>query len=238
MAAAVKPKSWTFKVAVILMLIVIAVLLVYLLVPFLLQFERLDLFSYSWVANSKGEIKQLVIVLINNGTEDLTMKEVWVGRILVELADWEGNFGSTVLPEHSTHVYVASKNMTFERGQDYNLTIVTSRENHYSFLLNLNENNTENENVQITNCDFYHWPPGSGDTKIGVRVTNLGASDVIIKKAEIDGVLFDISPRIWLGVSNSEDSFEVAFPWVEGLNYTIAIETVAGNKYETIATAD
>jgi len=238
MVAAVKPKSWTFKVAVILMLIVIAVLLVYLLVPFLLQFERLDLFSYSWVANSKEEVKQLVITLINNGTQDLEIKEIWVNGVLVDPANWAGYFGGSIDPTHTRRIYVAPKNTTFERGQNYNLTIVTSRKNHYSFLLNLNENNTKNENVKITNCDFYHWPPGSFDTKIGVRVTNLGASDVIIKKAEINGVLFDISPRIWLDVSNSEDSFEVAFPWVEGLNYTIAIETVAGNKYETIATAD
>lgn len=232
-------KGLRFKVIVFIGIIVIVFTFVfwYFVLPFILKYERLDLFSYYWVANSREEIRQLVIIFINNGTQDLTINEVWINEFLVNQTDWEAYFG-TIQPEYGTTVYVAPEDLTFENDRDYNLTLVTSRKNRFNFMLTVDEDNTKIENVTITGCYFYHRPPLSKNKVVGIQVESLGSTDVIIKKAWIDGASFNVSPRLWLHKFHSSDGIEISFPWKRGSTYTVTVETVAGSTYEIRATAD
>jgi len=233
-------KGLRFKVIVFIGIIVIVFTFVfwYFVLPFILKYESLDLFSYYWVANSREEIRQLVITFINNGTQDLTINEVWINEFLVNQTDWGAYFDTTIQPEYGTTVYVVPEDLTFESNRDYNLTLVTSRKNRFNFMLTVDEDNTKIENVTITGCYFYHWPPLSGNKVVGIEVKSLGSTDVIIKRVWIDGASFIISPPLWLDKFHDSGDIEMSFPWERGLTYTVSVETMAGGVYGIRATAD
>lgn len=223
-------------------IVIFAYVFWYFVLPFLWRYEKLDISPYSsyyWVANSRGEVKQLIIVFRNNGTEDLTIEELMVDEVLVDSADWESWSSERTLEPKSTNTfYMAPKNLMFENGRDYILTIVTSRRNYFNFTLNVNKDNTKTEKVEIKQCYFYHWPPMSHDKFIGIEVKSFGDINVIIKEVWIDSASFSVSPRLWLNQFHSTDDIEISYPWKEGSTYTITIETVAGSTYEITATAD
>jgi len=221
-------------------IVIFAYVLWYFVLPFFWGYEKLDMFpDYYWVANSRGEIKQLVIVFKNNGTQKLTIEEVWLDDVLVDSADWKSWSGERTLEPKSTNTfYMAPKDLTFEKGRDYNLTMVTARNNHFSFTLNVNEDNTKTEKVKIEQCYFYHWPPTSNDKFIGIEVKSFGDINVIIKEVWIDSVSFSVSPRLWLNQFHSTDDIEISFPWKKGSTYNITIQTVAGSTCQVTATAD
>jgi len=232
-------KDVRFRIIVIIGLIAISgYTFYYFILPMLGKYESLYLFSYCWVANSHGEIRQLVVVPLNNGTEDVTLADVQIDGVRVSNDSWEGFFGNTIQPTYSTNIYVTLENFTIENGKHYNFTIVTSRKNHFNFLLNVNENNTKTEAVKISGVYFYHVPPITGGPVIGVGVQDLGGTDVIIKKALINDANYTLSPRVWLSETDTLEGFEVSFPWKKGENYTVTIETVIGTTANCTATAD
>jgi len=219
--------------------IIFAYILWYFVLPFFWSYEKLDMFlDYYWVANSREEIKQLVIVFKNNGTQDLVIGEIWIDGMPVDPGDWRGHFGGVIQPEYTRTVYVAPESLMFENGMDYNLTVVTSRKSHFSFTLNVNKNNTRTEKVQIKECYFYCWPPTSYDKFIGIEVISFGDINVIVKEVWIDSASFIVSPGLWLNQFHSTDDIEISFPWKKGSTYSITIETVAGSAYQVNATAD
>lgn len=239
-----KPRrDWVFYFFVLFCIIIIfAIVLWYFVLPFFWSYEKLDIspyVSYYWVANSRGEVRQLVIVLENNGTQVLTMEEVWIDGVPVVLADWGCDPGKTIRPEYATHVYVAPESYLFENGTDYNLIVVTSRKNQFNFTLNVNENNTRLEKVEIKHCYFYDWPPPYFENPIvGIEVEIFGDIDVIIKEAWINSTFFSLSSQLWLDKFHSTGEFELSFPWKEGSTYNITIETVAGSTCQVTAIAD
>lgn len=152
-------------------------------------------------------------------------------------ADWEGWTGRLLEQKTTGTFYVAPKNLTFESGRDYNLTVITSRKNRFSFTLNVNENNIRNEKIEITKCSFYYWPPGSWEEEIRIEVKNIGGTAVIIKKTWIDSTLFHVSPLLRLDMFHSEDGIELSFPWKDDETYIVFIETVAGSIIQKTVTA-
>jgi hypothetical protein len=169
----------------------------------------------------------------------LTIEEVWLDEVLVDSADWKSCSGEITLEPKSTNTfYMAPKDLTFEKGQDYNLTVVTSRKKQFNFTLNVNENNTKLEKVKINQCYFYHWPPTSHDKFVGIEVQSFGDINVIVKEVWIDSASFIVSPGLWLNQFHSTNNIEISFPWKKGSTYNITIETVAGSAYQVNATAD
>jgi len=239
-----KPRrDLAFRFFVLFCIIIIFVyVLWYFILPFLLGYEKLEISSYCpyyWVANSREEIKQLVIAFKNVGTQHLTIEEMWVDEVLVDSADWESwSGGCTLESESGNTFYIVSKSFMFENGQDYNLTVVTSRKNQFNFTLNVNEDNTNTEKVKVSECYFYYWPPQSNNKVAGIQVESLGGTDVIIKEVWIDDASFDVSPRLWLHEFHSSSGIQISFQWKKGSSYTVTVKTVAGNTCEITATAD
>lgn len=233
-------RSLAFRVFILVSIIVIfTYALWHFILPLFWKYEKLEIFSHYWMANSQGEVKQLVIVFKNNGSQESTLEEVWFDGVLVNSADWESWSGERTLePKFTNTFYIVPEGLTFEKRQDYNLTIVTARKDRFNFTLNVNEDNIKTEKVKINQCYFYRWPPGSHDKFIGIEVKSFGNIVVIIKEVFIDGASFSVSPRLWLDNFHSTDDIEISFPWKEGSTYTITIETVAGSTYEITATAD
>ena len=235
-------RGWLFYFFVLFCIIVIfAYVLWYFILPFFWSYEKLEILPYSsyyWVANFRGEVKQLIIVFVNNGTKLLTLEEVWIDGVPVALADWGCPYDKILGPGDTTKVYVAPESYLFENGTDYNLTVVTSTKNQFNFTLNVNENNTRPEKVEIKKCDFYYWPPTSYHAFIGIEVKISGDINVIIRKAWINGTFFSVSPQLWLYKSKSTGYIELSFPWKEGSIYNVTIETLAGSTCQFIATAD
>jgi len=229
-----------FKIAVLVVVAVISgYVLWYFILPLALRYEKLDMFSdYYWVVNSKDEIRQLVISFKNNGTQDLTITEVWINGFLINSTDWGGYFGAAIQSSLTNTFYVAPRDLIFESSQTYNFTVVTSSRNCYTFTLQVDENNTRNEKVKISECHFYHIPPLSGEPVIGIQVEDLGGTDVIVKEVWIDDAFYSVEPRLWLHTFYSSAGIQMNFPWREGETYTVKIKTVAGSTAEITATAD
>jgi hypothetical protein len=207
-----------------------------------LRYEKLVISSYPpyyWVANSKAEIRQIVLFFLNNGTQELTMKDIWIDGRSVNSTDWKSYFGSTIRPTYTATVYVAPNNLTFERDQDYNLTVVTARNNRFTFLLEVGEGLIRTENVTITRCDFYHWPPPwFSDPRIGLGVIDKGGTDVIITEVRVNGTAYNILDNPWIDESEANTYLRVSAPWQSGKTYNIEIETIIGNTYNFVATAE
>jgi len=232
-------KDLKFRIVVIVGIAVISgYILWFFVLPLVGRYERLDVLRYYWAKNNRGEIRLLVVDMDNNGTQDLIVSEIWVDGVRLENDSWEGWFGITVRPLYGETFYVAPKDFLFEMGRDYNLTVVASSGRQYSFVLNVNENNTRTENLKITGVYFYHVPPVTGGEVIGVEVQDLGGTDIIIREALINGSLYTVSPRFDLWSGHSFDGFEIGFPWKKGENYTVTIETIAGTTANYTATAD
>jgi len=229
-----------FKIVVLYFIVVICgYALWYFVLPFVGKYEKLGVRSYYWVANMHGEVRQLVAVLLNNGTRRLTVDEIWVDGSRVGSSDWgEWAGGHELDPKDGDYFYVVPRNVTLQNGLDYNLTVVTSSKNHYSFVLNMSENNTRTENVTISGCYFYHVPPGSWNPYVGVQVNDTGGTDVIIKIIRINGQAFTVNPRLWLDVNDGSSGIQKSFSWVEGHMYTVEIETIAGSTVSITAKAD
>jgi hypothetical protein len=237
-----KPSRGDLKFKVIVLVGIIMVcgyILWYFVLPSIGKYEKLGVRSYYWVANTHDEAKQLVVVLLNNGTQSLTIDEVWVDGFKVNSSDWEGYTGGRELdPKDGDYFYVVPRNVTLQNGLDYNLTVVTSSKNHYSFILNISEGNTRAENVTISGCYFYYFPPDSWDPYVGIQVDNFGGTDMIIKTMRINGQTFTVNPRLWLDSSHSSSGVQQLFSWVEGYTYTVEIETIAGSTVSITAKAD
>lgn len=237
-------KVLSFKniVLITVTVIIVSCVLWFVVLPFILRYEKLVISPYSsyyWVANSKAEINQVVLVFLNNGTQESTIKDIWIDGASVNSADWRSYYGSTMQPTESTTVYVAPNNLTFERDQDYNLTIVTARNNRFTFLLEVSEGLIRTENVTIAKCDFYHWPPPwFSDPRIGLDIINKGRTDVIIKEVRVNGTAYSILDNPWICRSEADTYLRVSAPWESGKTYNIEIETIIGNTYNFVATAE
>jgi hypothetical protein len=211
----------------------------YFVLPFVGKYEKLGVHSYYWVANMHGEVRQLIAVLLNNGTQSLAVDEIWVDGSRVGSSDWgEWEGGHELNPKDGVGFYVVPGNVTLQNGLHYNLTVVTSSKNHYGFMLNMSASNTRTENVSISGPYFYHIPLLTGDPYIGVQVDDLGGTDMIIKIIRINGQTFTVNPPLWLESSYRSSGIQNLFSWVKGHTYTVEIETIAGSTANVTAKAD
>ena len=178
-----KPRrNWVFALAIILFLALIVGLAVYVFVIPMMRFEKLEVMSYYWVAVPEKGVRQLVLVFANSGTHYLSVKDLLIDGTIVDSSDYGGCSGLGMDPNSNTRFYVAPANATFSMGHTYNLTVVTSRSSRFSFAVEVEENNTKTENVQIADCEFYHSPPGSSQKVVRITVKPSSSTDIIIKK--------------------------------------------------------
>jgi len=228
-------------IAVAIIAIASGVVLWFVVLPFLLRYENLYIYSYYWVVNNHGKIGQLILDLRNNGTQDATIAEIWINGVRVDKDRWGGYFGIVVRPKYGEGIFVAPKGFGFESGQTYNLTISTVSGKHYSFLLEVNVDNTKSEDVAIAGCYFYTWPimgPYPEKPYVGIEVKDVSATDLIVKKVWINDTLYELNPYLWLVSYHTTRGIEILYEWKTGLNYTVTIETAAGSTATVTATAD
>jgi len=111
-------KIWTFKriFAIFLIIVVVGCILWFFVLPILLAYESLGLRSYYFAVNNHGKIAQIVANLINNGTKDATIEEIWVNGVCIEHDLWGGVSGTTV-QQYGERIFVAPKSVGFEFGQ-------------------------------------------------------------------------------------------------------------------------
>ncbi len=232
-----KPRrNWVFALAIILFLALIVGLAVYVFVIPMGRFEKLGMSSYYWVAVPEKGVRQLVLRLGNSGTYDLFIEDLLIDGMSVDSSSYGGNPGLEIQSTYGTWLYVAPANTAFIAGHMYNITMVTSRSNRFSFAVEVKENNTETESVQIAECLFYHSPLGSSQKVVGVTAKVLSHTDMIIKKIWVDNTACDVTRPVWLYYRDSERDIMAPFDWVNGRNCTVAIETVAGSRCEVNTT--
>jgi hypothetical protein len=235
-----KPPSKDLKVRIAIIVMIVIILgfvLWFFVLPFFERHEMLYIVRYYWVKNNLGEIRMLVVDWGNNGTQDLTVSEVWVNGARLGNDFWGGWFGVTVLHMNGNRFYVAPNDLLFQVGQSYNLTIVSSSKRQYSFMLNVNENNTKTENITISALYFYHEPPLTGGPVIGMDVQNVGDTDIIIREVLVNGSSCTLPSQFMLDSSEGSGGFYVGFPWKTGENYTVTVETIAGTTASRTGTA-
>jgi hypothetical protein len=235
--------SWAFRILVIIAVFAVVMVLIEVIIPILTAFEKLELYSYYWVENSQGEIRQLMVVLQNNGTAYSVVESMRFGDVLVNTTEWGGwaagnPGGGDVGGLSSTReFYIAPSSLVFQRNKVYNLTIVTSKKRSLSFSLETDESSTRKENITITSCNFYHWPPPHFETPcIELEVTNWGGTDVIMKEITIEGAPLPIEEGTWL--YKGQELLHAVLFWRSGQTYHIEIKTAVGNTYAFDATPD
>jgi competence protein ComGC len=228
--------KWIFALAIILFVALIVGLVIYVFVPSLMRYEKLVVSSYYWVAVPESGVRQLVLELWNSGTYDLSIRDLLIDGAIVDSSSYGGYFGLEMASGGGGRLFVAPADATFSMGHTYNLTVVTSRSNRLSFAVKVEENNTRTENIQITDCQFYHSPPGSSQKVVGITVKSSSGTDVIIRKMWINNTAHDLTQQLWLPPNDDERSIVESFDWVNGANCTVAIETVAGSRREVNTT--
>jgi uncharacterized membrane protein len=234
-----KPRrNWVLILTVVAFIGIIVGFVVYVFVLPLIGFEKLELRSYEsyyWVAAPEGQVRQLVLEVVNNGTFHISVKNLLVDGTEIDSSGYGGYFGNEVGPTLSTAFYVAPVNTTFLLNHMYNVTLVTSRGNSFSFATEVREDNVKTESVQVGAPLFSSGPPGNSDY-VAFNVKVLSGTDAIIKKMWINGTACSINP-LWLLSYHTEEAIGVVFGWDPYKNYTVTIETAAGSRFATTGTA-
>ncbi len=234
-----KPRrDWVFIVTAIVFVGIIGGAVVYVFVLPLIGFEKLVwryYGSYYWVATPDGRVGQLVFQVVNNGTFHVSVKNLSVDGIVANSSEWGGYDGNELDPTNNAYFYVAPANTTFLLNHTYNVTLVTSRGNRFSFATEVKEGNVKTENVQVGAPLFSTMPGVSDYVTFNVKV--LSGTDAIIKKMWINDTACNINP-LWLHYSSeTEGAIQVVFGWDPYKNYTVTIETAAGNRFTATGTA-
>jgi len=237
-----KPRrNWPFIGGITLLLAMVVGSLVYMIVPPLLTFERLELWSFvGWTANSKGEVKQATFIFINNGTRRLTINNFWINGTLLNSTERLADGGLTLDPRGSEASYTARvclvpRSFVFNEGMSYNFTVGTTSGNRYSFVVKCNEASVKPENLTITDFLFI---PGSypyDPPLIAVLYKNNGHRPVVIRKMYLDGMVHNVTS--WV-LPSREDYIMIDYGWRPGETYTIRLVTVIGNTYSITKTAE
>lgn len=235
-----------FRITVLIGIVVISGYITwYFVLPLTGKYEKLQLYSYYWVNNSRNETKQLVVRLLNNGTQTLTINNILIDGSEINLTSGEIWLdGRGFLPKNVATIIVVPRTFLFQYGRSYNFTIVTLAQSHYNFMLEVNENNTRTERLRISDCTLFEWPPDSTAVKyIGVEVTLLENTFAIVKTVYIDDYAWTIdkfawtvSPPLWLSVNHNPDEITLKYAWIVTHVYNITIETVAGTTAQFNAT--
>ncbi len=218
-------------VLVALLLIVVGVCVYQFAVDPLLRFERLEIYSFwGWTSNSEGEVKQVSFHLFNNGTKELTIREVWVNGTLLKQEEW-GCYDSPFMASNTGEwFFIAPRDLVFDRGKHYNLTIGTASGNSFPFIMSVEDESVKPENLTFVDYDF-GWLP-SDYRYIALRFKNLGETPAIVTRVRVGAETFDM--REWLS-ANTLNAIILDYYWGGG-TYIIQVETAVGNKHEIIAT--
>jgi uncharacterized membrane protein len=232
-----KPRrNWVLILTAVAFIGIIVGFVVYVFVLPLIGFEKLKLKSYYWVATPEGKVGQLILEVVNNGTFRLSVKSLLIDGTVIGSSGYEGYFGNEIEPTDDTTFYVAPANTTFLLNHTYNVTVVTSRGNRFSFATEVKENNVKTESVQVGAPLFSSGPPGNSDY-VTLNVKVLSGTDAIIKKMWINETACNFN-RLWLDPPYfSEGAIQVVFGWDQYKNYTVTIETAAGSRFATTGTA-
>ena len=225
--------------AIVLAIVVVSAALYWFVIDPLIHYESLELFSYfpyQWVSNSKGEVRQVVLNVFNNGTKMLTIDKIWVNGTLMSSSEWGCHGSGTIWPVGSrgatdTMLFIAPINWTFKDGWNYNFTIGTASGKHFTFIINVDEANKKQENLTIKEWGLHFLPNLPSEIHyIGIWVRN-GPTYVIVKKVTVNETVFNLNQWIY---PNKDDAIIIFYGWKVGKTYHIRIETAAGNAYELI----
>ncbi|MDH5448111.1 MAG: hypothetical protein OEY24_06265 [Candidatus Bathyarchaeota archaeon] len=90
-------RSLRFKAfIVVVVFIIFAGVFWFYILPILISYESLRLSGVEgWTVNSEGEIRQTTFVLWNNGTQDVTIRRVWVNGTLLDSDEWGSYWGGS-----------------------------------------------------------------------------------------------------------------------------------------------
>jgi hypothetical protein len=225
-------RGWRFKISIVLILIIAIALSLYLVVPPLLTFELLEVFSfYGWSSNSNGQIRQATFRLINNGTRTLTMRNVWVNGTLLNSTEWGLDRDWDFPPQIDQLAFVAPKSMIFALDTNYEFTFGTASGRRFSFIYRCDEASVKPENLTLIDAHFYHESYPFMDW-IGIRYYNHGTTPAIITLVRIYySLTFEM--REWASPTNI-GSIIIDYKWINQ-TYVFTIETVVGNTYEMVS---
>lgn len=233
-------RSLKYKVFIMILISsVSAFVFLFFVVPLLTGYENLYLSGFeAWTINSEGEARQATFILWNNGTQDVTISKVWVNGTLLESKEWGSFFGGAIKPTYTRTLYAAPKEIVFMIGLSYNFTLGTSRGNHFSFFLEVDESQAKQENLTITNVYFNVWPP-NWNYDIGIVAKNVGGTLTVVTRVTVVDEMdnnWTFETKQWFFPGESH-AVVANVNWREGVTYYITIETVVGNTYETTSTS-
>ncbi len=213
------------------------------LIQELFKFERLDLFFYQYTVDSSGNITQVTLRLVNNGTKTLTINKVYVNETFINSTEWRCHSGKTVPPKFWQWMYIAPKSTIFKEGHAYNITIGTEVGNSFPYIIKVTREFVAEEEVRISGGDFlpaYRIPGGYGGYKVFIYIDNNGTVPAIVVDGWVNGTRNDIG-RTWVfpgdvGAEGIAVTFHVH--WTSGNAYNFTIRTASRNLYTYIETAD
>lgn len=231
-----KPRrSLRFKAFIIIVSITLFCVFWFYILPILTAYEKLELFEfYGWTTNSTGQVKQASFIFFNNGTKELTLSKVLVNGTILKSSEWGWYYSSKLDPHTGERVFVALETTIFKLDKKYNFTIETSRGNHFPFILKVEEDLVQQENLTIKDLYFNIWPP-DWDRDLGIAINNYGNTPAIVTQVtafnDVDDKYWKFEMKQWFFPGDS-GSFIVSINWREEVTYYVSVETATGNIYE------
>jgi hypothetical protein len=232
-------KDWSFRIAAVILVAVIAGVLIYMFVPPLLTYERLVMYSfYGWSSNAEGQIKQVTFNLWNNGTRDLRIKHFLVNGTVVGSDECGFTNGLDLDADREDDFYIVPKSWSFAKGACYNFTAFTTSGNSYSFLKTCDDSMMYPENFTFINWRYSQGFSGE-PTYIAVRYRNGGRSPLIIVDVLLNGGTIDYYtggwtwPAGWTVRGKGPETILLIYSGMKDQPYTVTIRTAIGNTYET-----
>ena len=231
------------KLRLIVFFIIMGVL-VWAAIPYiqdLFRYEKLELLSYQWTVNSKGNVTQIVLDVYNNGTQMSRITRTWVNRTLLDSINWGTYFDNSFEPKSHLYVYIAPPLMVFEEDSIYNFTIGTESRGSFSYLLKAAPQFVAKEEVRIIGGDFSpsYYSKDFGD-QVFVYVGNDGTVPAVVVDGWCNGTRYDIK-TMWVrpgDVGLEARSIMFRLRWYSGRTYNFTLKTATGNTYTHIMKAD